>query len=75
MFSNNNVNQLDGEAFQIKANGRISFERNNFLQFSHSALSGMHLKLNCSLHFYHILIIVIKTLQLFMRGKESNKIE
>lgn len=42
MFSNNKVDHFDGEAFHMNANGRISFERNNFLQFSHSALVGMN---------------------------------
>lgn len=41
IFANNNVERLDGEAFQMNINGRISFERNNFSQFSHLALSGM----------------------------------
>lgn len=41
IFSKNKVDRLDGEAFQVNANGRISFERNNFSHISHSALSGM----------------------------------
>lgn len=41
IFSNNKVDLLDGEAFRINANGRILIERNNFMQMSHSALSGI----------------------------------
>ncbi|XP_055305292.1 uncharacterized protein LOC129569989 [Sitodiplosis mosellana] len=42
IFSNNKVDLLDGEAFQMNANGRILIERNNFTQMSHSALSAIN---------------------------------
>lgn len=40
IFSDNKVDRIDAEAFQLNANGRILFERNNFLHISRSALSG-----------------------------------
>ncbi|XP_031628451.1 uncharacterized protein LOC116344164 [Contarinia nasturtii] len=50
IFSNNKVDRLDGEAFRMNANGRIIFERNNFSQISHSALSAINLGENAKHH-------------------------
>lgn len=43
-FAENTVDHLEAEAFRMNVNGRISIERNQFLQINHLALSGiMHI--------------------------------